>query len=157
MLLGLVALARSDHDVAIAQLTDALSVQRDVEDHPGAHRSLDGLRAAFMASGQIERAQRLQEALTRPHDALEDAAALALRGRGARRRERKQGWGGLTGAEAEVAELAAAGASNPEIAERLYMSRSTVKTHLSRVYAKLGVGNRTELAAAVVALRQPAR
>ena len=45
--------------------------------------------------------------------------------------------------------------SNPQIAERLYMSRSTVKTHLSRVYTKLGVGNRTELAAAAAQLREP--
>ena len=44
--------------------------------------------------------------------------------------------------------LAADGMTNPEIAARLFMSRSTVKTHLSHVYAKLGVANRTDLAAA---------
>jgi DNA-binding CsgD family transcriptional regulator len=43
--------------------------------------------------------------------------------------------------------LAVQGHNNPEIGERLFMSRSTVKTHLSHVYAKLGVANRTELAA----------
>lgn len=42
--------------------------------------------------------------------------------------------------------LAADGLSNPDIGSRLFMSRSTVKTHLSHVYAKLGVTNRTELA-----------
>ncbi len=36
------------------------------------------------------------------------------------------------------------------------MSRSTVKTHLPRVYTKLRVGNRTELAAALARLRPPA-
>ncbi len=157
MLLGLVALARSELEVAIGYLTAALAVQREIGDRLGARRSLEALQEAFAAAGQFERAQRLQAALARPHDALEDAAAIALRGRGARRGDRGQGWAGLTGAEAEVAELVAAGASNPEIAERLYMSRSTVKTHLSRVYTKLGVSNRTELAAAAVALRQPAR
>jgi DNA-binding NarL/FixJ family response regulator len=39
------------------------------------------------------------------------------------------------------------GMTNPEIASRLFVSRATVKTHLSHVYAKLGVANRTELAA----------
>ena len=43
--------------------------------------------------------------------------------------------------------LAVDGLTNPEIGARLFMSRSTVKTHLSHVYAKLGVANRTELAA----------
>jgi DNA-binding CsgD family transcriptional regulator len=95
----------------------------------------------------------LDAALARGDKGLQDAAAFALRGRGSRRRDPEHGWAGLTRAEAEVAELAAAGVSNPQIAERLYMSRSTVKTHLSRVYTKLGVSNRTELAATVASLR----
>jgi DNA-binding NarL/FixJ family response regulator len=44
-------------------------------------------------------------------------------------------------------QLASDGLSNPEIGARLFVSRSTVKTHLSRAFAKLGVSNRTELAA----------
>jgi DNA-binding CsgD family transcriptional regulator len=154
-MLGLVALARSEPDAAIAHLTDALMVQREVEDRDGARRSLEALRDAFIATGQLERTQRLEAALARGDEGLQEAAALALRGRGTRRQDREHGWAGLTGAEAEVAELAAAGVSNPQIAERLYMSRSTVKTHLARVYTKLGVGNRTELAAAIARLRQP--
>ena len=155
MMLGLVALARSEPEAAIAHLTDALMVQREVEDHDGARRSLEALRDAFIATGQLERTRRLDAALARGDEGLHEAVTLALRGRGARRRDRERGWAGLTGAEAEVAELAAAGVSNPQIAERLYMSRSTVKTHLSRVYTKLGVGNRTELAGAVAQLREP--
>jgi predicted ATPase/DNA-binding CsgD family transcriptional regulator len=155
MMLGLAALAGLEPDVAVAYLTDALTVQREIEDDSGARRSLQALRAAFAASGQHERAERIDAALARSGDGVQEAAALALRGRGARRRDGAHGWAGLTGAEAEVAELAAAGVSNPEIATRLYMSRSTVKTHLSRVYIKLSVGNRTELAAAVARLRPP--
>jgi predicted ATPase/DNA-binding CsgD family transcriptional regulator len=78
--------------------------------------------------------------------ALEEAVILAQRGRGSRHRP-SSGWDSLSPTEREVVELVRAGMSNPEVAARLFMSRSTVKTHLSRVYQKLGVTNRTELAA----------
>jgi DNA-binding NarL/FixJ family response regulator len=39
-----------------------------------------------------------------------------------------------------------AGHTNPQIAARLYVTSGTVKTHLSRVFAKLGVRSRAELA-----------
>lgn len=51
----------------------------------------------------------------------------------------------LTAREAEVARLVAAGARNAEIASRLGLSVATVKTHLTRVYAKVGVRSRTQL------------
>lgn len=78
--------------------------------------------------------------------ALTDAIAYALRGRGPRNRP-PHGWPSLTPAELEVAELAASGISNPQIAAQLFMSRSTVKMHLSNVYLKLKIVNRTQLAA----------
>jgi DNA-binding CsgD family transcriptional regulator len=53
-----------------------------------------------------------------------------------------------------VALLAAQGLKNPEIAEQLLMGRETVKTHLARVYRKLDVANRAELAALVARLDQ---
>jgi DNA-binding CsgD family transcriptional regulator len=49
----------------------------------------------------------------------------------------------LTGREAEILELVAAGLTNAAIAERLWISPGTVKKHLENVYAKLGVANRT--------------
>jgi DNA-binding CsgD family transcriptional regulator len=52
----------------------------------------------------------------------------------------------ITAAEAKVAELAAAGRTNQEIARALFMSTRTVEAHLSRVYRKLGVRSRTQLA-----------
>jgi DNA-binding CsgD family transcriptional regulator len=54
---------------------------------------------------------------------------------------------GLTKREREVVELLAHGATNPEIADRLFLSRKTVERHVSNVLAKVGVRNRAELAA----------
>ena len=50
----------------------------------------------------------------------------------------------LTGRELEILQLAASGNSNRRIAERLWVTEQTVKFHLSNVYRKLGVSNRTE-------------
>jgi DNA-binding NarL/FixJ family response regulator len=76
---------------------------------------------------------------------LDQAVAYARRSRGARRKP-ATGWASLTPTELDVVRLVVDGLSNPEIGRRLFMSRGTVKTHLSHVYAKLGVANRTELA-----------
>ncbi|MCW3019750.1 MAG: transcriptional regulator, partial [Solirubrobacterales bacterium] len=76
---------------------------------------------------------------------LAEAVAYARRAHGPRDRP-TAGWPSLTPTELEVAKLAATGISNPQIASRLFMSRSTVKSHLSSAYLKLGVANRTELA-----------
>jgi DNA-binding CsgD family transcriptional regulator len=54
---------------------------------------------------------------------------------------------GLTAREREVMDLLATGATNPEIADRLFLSRKTVERHVSNVLAKLGARNRAELAA----------
>lgn len=54
---------------------------------------------------------------------------------------------GLTPREREVAQLLTRGASNDEIAGKLWISRHTVKDHVKAVYAKLEVGNRAELSA----------
>jgi DNA-binding CsgD family transcriptional regulator len=75
-----------------------------------------------------------------------EAVAWARRARGERKRPR-HGWESLTPTELEVVRQAADGLTNPQIAERLFVARATVKVHLSHIYAKLGVRNRSQLAA----------
>ena len=52
--------------------------------------------------------------------------------------------GGLTTREAEVLSLLAEGLSNTEIAQRLYLSHATVKTHINRIFAKTGARDRAQ-------------
>lgn len=84
-----------------------------------------------------------------------EAVAWLRRARGARKRP-ASGWESLTPTEVAVVRQAAAGLTNPQIAERLFIARATVKTHLSHVYAKLGVRNRSQLAAHAAGRLPPA-
>jgi DNA-binding CsgD family transcriptional regulator len=76
-----------------------------------------------------------------------EAIAYALRGRGPRRRP-TSGWAALTPTERDVVRLAGEGLGNKEIGARLFISPRTVQTHLTHVYAKLGVSSRVALARA---------
>jgi DNA-binding CsgD family transcriptional regulator/tetratricopeptide (TPR) repeat protein len=74
--------------------------------------------------------------------------ALGIRpGRRGPRQRPKSGWDSLTVTEHKVVRLVAEGLSNPEIAERLFISRGTVHTHVSHILTKLGLRSRVELAA----------
>jgi ATP/maltotriose-dependent transcriptional regulator MalT len=80
---------------------------------------------------------------------IEDALSYARRRRGQRSRP-PYGWNSLTPTEAQVVELVAEGLTNPQIGQRLFVSARTVQTHLTHVFAKLGVSTRAELAAKAV-------
>jgi DNA-binding NarL/FixJ family response regulator len=56
---------------------------------------------------------------------------------------------GLTAREREILELVASGLSNKRVALRLDLQEKTIKHHLTRIFAKLGVSNRTEAAMAL--------
>jgi pimeloyl-ACP methyl ester carboxylesterase/DNA-binding CsgD family transcriptional regulator len=85
-------------------------------------------------------AEFLAEVAPRPSPRAESAPK-------ARPRRPATGWDALTDAERPVADLVAGGLTNREVAERLFLSRYTVETHLKHVFAKLGVSSRAELAA----------
>jgi DNA-binding NarL/FixJ family response regulator len=71
-------------------------------------------------------------------------------GRGGGRAPGDAGMAALSRREREIAELVAEGLTNREIGSRLFLSEKTVETHLSRVFQKLGVRSRAQVAAAVV-------
>jgi DNA-binding NarL/FixJ family response regulator len=68
-----------------------------------------------------------------------------LRIAGGRRRRQRQEPTRLTPQEERVAALAATGATTKQIADQLYLSTSTIETHLEHIYAKLGIHSRREL------------
>jgi DNA-binding CsgD family transcriptional regulator len=74
----------------------------------------------------------------------EEAIAYAQRGRGERRRP-ASGWESLTPTELDVVRHATEGLGNRDIAARLFISPRTVQTHLTHVYAKLGLTSRIQL------------
>ncbi|MGA8245569.1 MAG: AAA family ATPase [Nocardioides sp.] len=111
------------------------------------------------ARGMFEQAAVLFERLGATRDLSRTDAAL--RELGVRRRRHgargrpSSGWASLTPTELTVADLVAEGLSNPQVGERLYVSRRTVQTHLAHIFAKLGISSRSELAAEVTRRRHP--
>ena len=99
-------------------------------------------RRAAEALGMPAFRQALSEGAALTHDSV---VGWLRRGRGERKRP-GSGWESLTPTEVEVVRQAAAGLTNPQIGERLFIARATVKAHLSHIYAKLGVENRSQLA-----------
>ena len=75
----------------------------------------------------------------------DDAIAYAQRGRGERKRP-SSGWASLTPAELDVVRLVSEGLGNKDVAARLFVSPRTVQSHLTRVYTKLGLASRVQLA-----------
>jgi ATP/maltotriose-dependent transcriptional regulator MalT len=105
--------------------------------------------AAEVASAEARAALAGFEELGAARDA--DAAAAFLRARGVKAARRgPKGAGLLTKRELEVLELLGEGLSNPQIAQRLFVSRKTVEHHVASVLSKLGLASRGEAGAYAV-------
>jgi DNA-binding CsgD family transcriptional regulator/tetratricopeptide (TPR) repeat protein len=111
------AFVDSDRDQARAAFTSAVELYGSL----GAIADVAGLQARFRAHG-IRRG---------PHT---------------KHRQARSGWDSLTPTEIKVAKLVEEGLSNPEIAERLFLSRRTVATHVSHILKKLDVHSRIDIA-----------
>lgn len=143
---GLVAAARGTVDEAVSFLEQAVVRQDEVGDAFGRARALLALGTVLRRARQKRPAREAIEAALGGFAQLGAASwvekARAELGRiGGRTREE-----GLTAAERRVAVLVAAGRTNREVAAQLFLGERTVAGHLTRVYAKLGVRSRTELA-----------
>jgi DNA-binding CsgD family transcriptional regulator len=114
--------------------------------------------AAFARRGNIDRAGPLFDQAITIHERLGAARDLARadaalrqlgvrRGRRVTHRRAQSGWQSLTPSERAVVDLVAEGLSNPQIGQRLYVSRRTVQAHLAHVFAKLHLTSRAQLAA----------
>jgi DNA-binding CsgD family transcriptional regulator len=146
---ALLAQRSGNHDAAEAEFRLALSLHEGTEQSIEEAETLLEYGAFLRRAGQPVRARPL---LARALELAEASGATWIAGyvraelavAGGRRRRRGP-LDLLTTQEQRVAELAATGLGNREIAERLSLSVATVETHLRRVYAKLEIHSRREL------------
>jgi DNA-binding CsgD family transcriptional regulator len=144
---GLITAARGDTGAALAHL------ERAVAEHERVAMPFERARTLLVLGATQRRAKRRRTARETLGDALAfferlGASHWADRARSelARVGGRAPSEGALTPAERRVAELVAEGRTNREVAAALYLSERTIEGHLSRVYGKLGVRSRAQLA-----------
>jgi DNA-binding CsgD family transcriptional regulator len=138
--------AQGDLDGAVDNLEQAM-VEHDRLPMP-----FERARTQFLL-GQIQRRQRRKDAAAVTlHEALSAVEAIGIPLWAARIRAElarcavvARGTGDLTPAERRVAELAASGLTNRDVAAALFISPKTVEANLSRIYRKLGIHTRAEL------------
>jgi len=157
--LALVALAEGD-DARAAELAHAAAADAQAI---GAMLELARARLvagrALLATSRDAAIAELQAAATQAEACgaprLRDEAVRELRragvrvGRGGPRAPGDAGLDALSPREREMAELVAEGLTNRQIAARVFLSEKTVETHLTRVFQKLGVKSRAQVAAEV--------
>ena len=158
---GRVAMAAGDDDAAAEHLGTARVAWARLElpfelarTRADLARLLTG-RQPELAIEHARRALAIFEELGAALDA--DRVASFLRSLGVTARTGVKGLGDLTGREQEVLRLVGAGLSNPEIAQRLHISRKTASHHVSSILTKLNLRNRTEAAAYTITALGPGR
>ena len=149
-------IAKSDAGI----LLEAVKFQREAARPFDLAMVQEDAAAAMARDGQLDMARELLGQALAGYEELQASQcsaaararlrALGLRpGSTGRRRRPATGLAALTNAERQVFQLVGARLSNQEIAERLFVSRRTVETHVSHALAKLGCTTRRELIAAV--------
>jgi DNA-binding CsgD family transcriptional regulator len=140
---------------SIDLLREATSVLEGSQSRLEHARALTDLGAALRRNGhRTDAREPLRQGLDLAHQC--GATTLAARARaellasGARpRRIALTGRDALTAAERRIADLAAQGHTNPEIAQTLFVTTRTIETHLRHTYQKLNIHTRNQLAAAL--------
>ena len=132
------AVAQHSDPWAKASAAEDLGVMyvRQADQERAVHHFTQAL-GGYQLAGAVTDTTRIRHRLT----------ALGARGRRATPAERPvTGWQSLTGTERAVAELAAQGLNNQQIADQMYISVHTVAFHLRQTFRKLGIGSRVQLA-----------
>ncbi|HZB77039.1 MAG TPA: LuxR C-terminal-related transcriptional regulator, partial [Solirubrobacteraceae bacterium] len=152
---ALTQLGRLEREAGIGRLEEAVALLE------GSTAKLEHARALLTLGTAIRHARRPADARDPLRRALElatvcsapplaEQARAELYAAGARpRTEALAGVEALTASEKRVADLAATGDTNRDIAQALYVTPKTVEVHLSNAYRKLGIRSRRELATAL--------
>ena len=153
---GVLAAARGEHQLAFEEFDRALA------EHDRGQMPFERARTLLLAGQAYRRYRqraRAREALTAALDAFEAAGAphWSARARSELGRLGRAGSDGdeLSETERRVAELAASGLTNQEVAQLAFLSVKTVEANLTRAYRKLGVRSRVGLANALHARDSP--
>jgi DNA-binding CsgD family transcriptional regulator len=149
---GLLAAAADDLEAAEASLEEAVDVGTSAGDPFELGRSLLALGTIRR---RLRRKQAAREALTLALENFDGLGARIWAGRTRRELARIGGRSAprskLSATEAQIAALVGAGRSNQEVAAALHLSPKTIEWNLSKIYRKLGVHSRTEMAAKLAA------
>jgi DNA-binding CsgD family transcriptional regulator len=147
---GLLAAQAGDLDAALAAYEEALEWHAKVEFPLDRGRTL---LALGVAQRRQKRRREARETLDEALAVFEESGAALWAERARAELKRISGRaatpGALTPAEERVAALVCEGKTNREVAAALYLSDRTVEGHLARIFGKLGIRHRTELASAL--------